>query len=75
MRKEMLEIKKEVDDAFDRVFNGNTRINEGIEDDYCSKETLDYFVKLYNGEPEALRRLEGIKTILKTLDLDIEETF
>ncbi|WP_300827077.1 hypothetical protein [Helicobacter sp. UBA3407] len=61
------EIKKEVDNAFDKVFSGNTRENKGSTDNHCNGETLDYFAKLYEGEDIALQRREEI---LKEIEAD-----
>ncbi|HEG2582168.1 TPA: hypothetical protein SCV07_001540 [Campylobacter lari] len=36
-------MKREVDNTFDKVFNGNDRINEGCTDNHYNKATLDYF--------------------------------
>ncbi|WP_072215087.1 hypothetical protein [Campylobacter coli] len=55
-----LEIKKEVDNAFDKVFNGNDRINEGYTDNHCNKDTLDYFVGLFDQDTNSLERQEKI---------------
>ena len=37
---ELHNIKQEVDNAFDKVFSGNNRINEGYTDNHCNKVTL-----------------------------------
>ena len=67
---ELLKIKQEVDSAFDKVFSGNNRINEGHTDNHCNKETLEYFAGLYEGRESSLQRKEKILKKLKELDSD-----
>ena len=67
---ELLKIKQEVDSAFDKVFSGNNRINEGHTDNHCNKETLEYFAGLYEGRESSLQRKE--KILKKLGELDIE---
>ncbi|HEC1791632.1 TPA: hypothetical protein R1728_001523 [Campylobacter lari] len=69
-----LEIKREVDNAFDKVFNGNDRINEGYTDNHCNKATLDYFVGLFNQDKKSLERQEKILKKIEEEDFsDIEK--
>ncbi|MBX1885573.1 hypothetical protein [Campylobacter peloridis] len=69
-----LEIKREVDNAFDKVFNGNDRINEGYTDNHCNKATLDYFVELFNQDKKSLERQEKILKKIEEEDFsDIEK--
>lgn len=67
---ELHNIKQEVDNAFDKVFSGNNRINEGHTDNHCNKETLEYFAGLYEGEESSLQRKERIFKKLEELDID-----
>ncbi|EAL5903449.1 hypothetical protein DSE64_08000 [Campylobacter lari] len=70
-----LEIKKEVDNAFEKVFSGNDRINEGYTDNHCSKKTLDYFVGIYNQDEKAIKRQDEILAKLEEEDFsDLEKT-
>lgn len=67
---ELRDIKREVDNAFDKVFSGNNRVNEGHTDNHCNKETLEYFSGLYEGEESSLQRKERIFKKLEALDLE-----
>lgn len=70
MKEKLSEIKKEVDSAFDKVFSGNARVNDGYIDNCCSKDTLDYYTKLYECNPEAIKQMEEKKNRLKMDDID-----
>lgn len=74
MNKEILKIKKDVDNAFNKVFNGNVRINEGDIYDNHNKKTLDYFLGLYNGSKTSIKRQNEILKKLEDVDFsDIEK--
>ncbi|MCV3419277.1 hypothetical protein L8V92_08445 [Campylobacter lari] len=49
-----------MDNAFDKVFNGNDRINKGCADNHYNKATLDYFVGLFDQDKKSLERQEKI---------------
>lgn len=68
------EIKKDVDNAFNKVFSGNDRVNKGCTDNHCNKKTLDYFLGLYNGSKASIKRQNEILKKLESEDFsDIEK--
>ncbi|HED0909622.1 TPA: hypothetical protein R4M86_001324 [Campylobacter jejuni] len=72
--REILKTKKEVGNAFDKVFNGNDRINEGYTDNHCNKKTLDYFVGIYKQDKKAIEKQEKILAKLEEEDFsDLEK--
>ncbi|HEG2582081.1 TPA: hypothetical protein SCV07_001444 [Campylobacter lari] len=63
-----------MDNAFDKVFNGNDRINEGYTDNHYNKVTLDYFVGLFDQDKKSLERQEKILKKIEEEDFsDIEK--
>lgn len=64
------EIKKEVDNAFNKVFNGNTRENRGTTDNHCSQKTLEYYRGIYDNSQEASQTKEELFSKLDKFDLD-----
>ena len=74
MKQELSNIRQEVDNAFDKVFSGNNRLNEGCIENHCDKKTLEYFDGLYEGKESSLQREEEILNKAKSLDMSSIET-
>lgn len=50
------DIKKAVEASMNRVFAGNTRVNDGVVENHSPEETKRYFAALAKGESWALKK-------------------
>lgn len=62
------QIERDVNEAIEKVFANDNRLNEGEEDNHCDDKINDYFRRLSQGDPEALAEQKEMLERLKNED-------